>query len=119
MLTKFKSVPTLMMLHAMQSLARMGARVTGIDLSSASVDLARQHAQQDPQIAQNVTYQAISTDRLAEQGRTLQGLDVFRPLGVPETGQSDNEAVLVMKDDRLSGKHLSVTLSPSKIGHGC
>ena len=46
----------------------MGARVTGIDLSSASIELARQHAMLDPLIAKNVTYQAISTDQLAEQG---------------------------------------------------
>lgn len=52
----------------------MGARVTGIDLSSASVELARSHASLDPIIAKNVTYQAISTDQLAEQG-DLQGVD--------------------------------------------
>ncbi|KAK9861105.1 hypothetical protein WJX84_002414 [Apatococcus fuscideae] len=54
-----------------ESLARMGARVTGIDLSAASIDLARAHATMDPQIAKSVTYQAISTDGLAQQGRSF------------------------------------------------
>ncbi len=49
----------------------MGARVTGIDLSSASVELARSHASLDPLVAKNVTYQAISTEQLVEQGEPL------------------------------------------------
>ena len=54
--------------HALQSLARMGAHVTGIDVAAASVAIAERHAQDDPWIASRVTYREASAEQLVDEG---------------------------------------------------
>ena len=63
---------------ALQSLARMGAHVTGIDVAAASVAIAERHAQDDPWIASRVTYREASAEQLVDEG-VGQGLG-FRDL---------------------------------------
>jgi Methyltransferase domain len=58
---------------ALQSLARMGAHVTGIDVAAASVAIAERHAQDDPWIASRVTYREASAEQLVDEG-VIQGL---------------------------------------------
>lgn len=48
-----------------ESLVKQGARVTGIDLSDAALNIARQHADQE---ALSIDYQKISVEDLAKQG---------------------------------------------------
>jgi hypothetical protein len=62
------------MLSAVQSLARMGARVTGIDVAAASVAIAERHAQDDPWIASRVAYREASAEQLVDEG-VGQGLE--------------------------------------------
>lgn len=52
----------------MQSLARMGAQVTGIDIAQRSVDIAQRHAQDDPAIAARVAYRAAAAEELVAEG---------------------------------------------------
>lgn len=54
----------------MQSLARMGAEVTGIDIAQRNVDIASAHAAGDPVIAERVSYRATSAEQLVEEGES-------------------------------------------------
>ncbi|XP_065837597.1 ubiquinone biosynthesis O-methyltransferase, mitochondrial-like isoform X2 [Oscarella lobularis] len=52
-----------------EPLARLGARVTGIDVSPASIDAARRHSELDSEIAGNVDYICGSVEDVA--GKTF------------------------------------------------
>lgn len=52
----------------LQSLARLGATVTGIDLSKDSIGAATAHSQADPQLKELLQYRACSAEDLLEQG---------------------------------------------------
>ena len=52
----------------LQSLARMGAVVIGIDLAQKSVDVATQHATGDPSISGRLTYRTASAEQLLAEG---------------------------------------------------
>ena len=55
-------------LHAgLQSLARLGARVTGIDLSEESIGAAKAHAQADPQLQGQLKYRACSAAQMLDE----------------------------------------------------
>lgn len=66
----------LTLMYTMQSLARMGAHVTGIDVAAASVAIAERHAQEDPWIASRVTYREASAEQLVDEGAN-QGLRIL------------------------------------------
>jgi len=51
-----------------ESLARMGASVTGIDLAQQSVEIATEHAARDPSLAGHLTYRAASAEQLLAEG---------------------------------------------------
>lgn len=51
-----------------ESLARMGATVTGIDLAQQSIDVATAHAQADTGLGSRITYKATSAENLRAQG---------------------------------------------------
>ncbi|KAG2492479.1 hypothetical protein HYH03_009144 [Edaphochlamys debaryana] len=51
-----------------ESLARLGASVTGIDVAAASVAVAAAHAGGDPLVAGRVSYRCISAEDLAASG---------------------------------------------------
>ncbi|KAG2446267.1 hypothetical protein HXX76_000856 [Chlamydomonas incerta] len=48
-----------------ESLARLGAQVTGIDVTRENVEAARLHAAADPEVAARVRYEVISVEDLA------------------------------------------------------
>lgn len=52
----------------LQSLARMGAAVIGIDLAQKSVDVATQHAKGDTSISGRLTYRTASAEQLLAEG---------------------------------------------------
>jgi len=51
-----------------ESLARLGATVTGIDVSEENVSIASVHAAQDPLTQSRITYQCISAEELQASG---------------------------------------------------
>eukprot|EP01024_Parvocaulis_polyphysoides_P023412 TRINITY_DN21645_c0_g1_i2.p1 TRINITY_DN21645_c0_g1~~TRINITY_DN21645_c0_g1_i2.p1 ORF type:complete len:285 (-),score=31.24 TRINITY_DN21645_c0_g1_i2:170-1024(-) len=52
-----------------ESLARMGANVTGIDAEESNIKVAKSHVQQDEQIATNIKYEHVTAEELLEQGQ--------------------------------------------------
>ncbi|XP_077487603.1 ubiquinone biosynthesis O-methyltransferase, mitochondrial-like [Amblyomma americanum] len=51
-----------------EPLARLGATVTGIDPTPGSIEVARAHADRDPEIKNNITYKAVEISALLEHG---------------------------------------------------
>ena len=49
----------------------MGASVTGIDLAHQSVEVAIEHAVDDPSLAARLTYRATSAEHLLAEGEPL------------------------------------------------
>lgn len=64
-----------------EALARMGAKVTGIDLAQRSIDVATAHCQADRSIRSRLSYKATSVENLRAQGHTF---DVVTALEVIE-----------------------------------
>ena len=52
----------------MQALARMGAKVTGIEPQHDNISAAIAHAQADPVVAERTTYLAVTAEELASSG---------------------------------------------------
>lgn len=46
----------------------MGATVTGIDATAASVGVATAHAVRDPLVQQRTAYRCITTEELVQEG---------------------------------------------------
>ena len=55
--------------NGLQPLARLGATVTGIDLSEESVGAAAAHAQADPQLSALLKYRTCSADDVLREGQ--------------------------------------------------
>lgn len=51
-----------------EPLARLGATVTGIDPTPGSIDVARTHADRDPEIKNNISYEATEIGTLLQRG---------------------------------------------------
>jgi ubiquinone biosynthesis O-methyltransferase len=47
-----------------ESLARMGADVTGVDAAAANVEIAKTHVSADPALAKKITYRAAAAETL-------------------------------------------------------
>eukprot|EP01025_Chloroclados_australasicus_P044865 TRINITY_DN48897_c0_g1_i1.p1 TRINITY_DN48897_c0_g1~~TRINITY_DN48897_c0_g1_i1.p1 ORF type:complete len:294 (-),score=24.38 TRINITY_DN48897_c0_g1_i1:362-1243(-) len=52
-----------------ESLARMGAQVTGIDAEETNIKVAQSHAQNDQQLQSNLKYQHSTAEELQESGQ--------------------------------------------------
>lgn len=52
----------------LQALARMGAKVTGIEPQHDNISAAIAHAQADPVVAERTTYLAVTAEELASSG---------------------------------------------------
>ncbi|XP_046857214.1 LOW QUALITY PROTEIN: ubiquinone biosynthesis O-methyltransferase-like [Xenia sp. Carnegie-2017] len=50
-----------------EPLARLGAKVTGIDASEEVIKVARNHAKHDPEVKENVNYECTSVEDLVDQ----------------------------------------------------
>lgn len=71
-----------------ESLARLGSEVTAIDPSTALVERAKEHAQQDP-LTQTIDYRGgISVEDLAAEGSQVDKFDVICILEVVEHVQN-------------------------------
>lgn len=51
-----------------EPLARLGAAVTGIDPTPGSIEVARTHADRDPEIKDHITYEAVEVGALLNRG---------------------------------------------------
>uniref|UniRef100_A0A6M2CUZ9 Ubiquinone biosynthesis O-methyltransferase, mitochondrial n=1 Tax=Rhipicephalus microplus TaxID=6941 RepID=A0A6M2CUZ9_RHIMP len=51
-----------------EPLARLGATVTGIDPTPGSIDVAKAHADRDPEIRDSISYEATEIDALLQRG---------------------------------------------------
>lgn len=58
----------LVFISPLQPLARLGATVTGIDPTPGSIDVARTHADRDPEIKNNISYEATEIGALLQRG---------------------------------------------------
>jgi len=76
-----------------EPLARMGARVTGIDLSDESVGAAAAHAAADPLIASRVRYRRAPAEALAASETERGGFDVVIASEVIEHVRAPGEFV--------------------------
>eukprot|EP00741_Cyanophora_paradoxa_P021426 tig00021352_g20684.t1 len=59
-----------------EPLARLGAHVTGIDATPASVEMARAHAEAQPDIAERLVYRQTTAEEVAGEGRSGRGVAV-------------------------------------------
>lgn len=55
----------------LQSLARLGGHVTGVDASQEASKVATLHAQSDPGISDSVRYRVGTAEQLADEGMYL------------------------------------------------
>lgn len=51
----------------LQSLARLGAEVTGVDASARNIHAALRHARHDPMVADRVQYKCTTVEELADE----------------------------------------------------
>ena len=51
----------------LQSLARLGAEVTGVDASARNIHAALRHAHHDPMVADRVQYKCTTVEELADK----------------------------------------------------
>ena len=51
----------------LQSLARLGAEVTGVDASARNIHAALRHAHHDPMVADRVQYKCTTVEELADE----------------------------------------------------
>lgn len=51
-----------------ESLTRLGAQVTGIDVNQAGIDTASKHAESDPDLASQLTFRLAPIEQLAAEG---------------------------------------------------
>lgn len=56
-----------------ESLARLGASVTGIDISEENIRVAKSHGEADPWISGRLDYRCISAEELLTRGKELLG----------------------------------------------
>ena len=71
-----------------ESLARMGADVTGIDAGKRNIDIAKKHASLDPAIDAKITYHAAPAEELLASGASFDAvlsMEVVEHVDNPET----------------------------------
>ena len=70
-----------------ESLARLGADVTGIDAAKGNIDIATAHAAKDPGMSRRVTYHATTAEEVAAAGAKFDAvvsLEVVEHVNDPE-----------------------------------
>lgn len=71
-----------------ESLARMGAMVTGVDAGGANVEIAIAHCKLDPAIEERITYRAAAAETLLEEGASFDAvcsLEVVEHVSDPDS----------------------------------
>ncbi|DBA97651.1 TPA: Hexaprenyldihydroxybenzoate methyltransferase, mitochondrial [Trebouxia sp. C0006] len=70
-----------------EALARMGAKVTGIEPQHDNISAAIAHAQADPVVAERTTYLAVTAEELASSGTqfdAVMGLEIIEHVDEPQ-----------------------------------
>lgn len=63
------STPLTCRCHSVESLARLGSNVLGVDAVARSVDVARAHAARDPLVAARAQFRACTAEQLVAEGK--------------------------------------------------
>ncbi|GMH34215.1 hypothetical protein BSKO_02049 [Bryopsis sp. KO-2023] len=99
-----------------ESVARMGAKVTGIDAVEESIEVAKAHAQHDPELASRLQYDKVSAESLAQKDKKFDVVlaseviehvkDPRAFVGVLESLMQPNGAVIVSTINRTPQAYL-------------
>mmetsp|Transcript_18085 Transcript_18085/g.45420 ORF Transcript_18085/g.45420 Transcript_18085/m.45420 type:complete len:357 (+) Transcript_18085:127-1197(+) len=98
-----------------ESLARMGATVTGIDATERNIRIARLHAAADPLVAGRVQYEAATVEELVAAGRQF---DAVMCLEVVEHVRNPDEFCAGLGDlTKMGGKLVMSTMNRTPLAY--